>query len=245
MSPKTRIALALATLLIASLACTTITQGFSADTPTPPDTPTDTDTPLPIESTAPAASSSAPLTGSEILFSDDFSDSSSGWDQYSDAEGYTDYANGAYQIGIYTDNYFYWANPYLTFGDVIVTVEGEKIAGDDDMEYGIICHHVDVNNWYALVISGDGYAYIGKRYQGGDMENITGWVQAPAVNTGNASNVLQAECIGDRLSLYANGELVVELYDSDLTGGDVGLMTGTYDQSLTEVLFDNFTVLAP
>lgn len=191
MSPKTRIALALATLLIASLACTTITQGFSADTPTPvPPTetplplptettaalPTDTDTPLPTETTAPAASSSTPLTGSEILFSDDFSDSNSGWDRYSDAEGSTDYANGNYQIGIYTDNYFYWANPYLTFGDVIVTVEGEKIAGDDDMEYGIICHHVDVNNWYALVISGDGYAYIGKRYQGGDMENITGWV---------------------------------------------------------------------
>lgn len=187
-------------------------------------------------------------TGSQpanILFEDDFSNSNSGWDQYSDDAGLTDYENGAYKIGIYTDTYFYWANPYQNFGDVSVEVEAQKTSGGDDMQYGIICHHLDVDNWYALVISGDGFAAIRKRYQGGDLEYIADWVEVGAINTGNSTNTLRAECVGSRLSLYVNGTLAVEATDADIPSGDVGLMAGTFDQSSTEVLFDNFVVRKP
>jgi len=187
-------------------------------------------------------------TGSEpanILFEDDFSNSNSGWDQYSDDAGLTDYENGAYKIGIYTDTYFYWANPYQNFGDVIVEVEAQKTSGGDDMQYGIICRHLDVDNWYALVISGDGFAAIRKRYQGSDLDYIADWVEVGAINTGNSTNNLRAECVGSRLSLYVNGTLAVEANDGDISSGDVGLMAGTFDQSSTEVLYDNFVVRKP
>jgi hypothetical protein len=184
-------------------------------------------------------------SSANILFEDDFSNPESGWDRYSDAEGLTDYDNGAYKIAVYTDTLFYWANPYQTFGDVIVEVQGMKVSGGDDMQYGIICRHQDIENWYALVISGDGWAAIRKRYLGSDLDYIVDWTQTASVNTGNATNNLRAECVGSRLSLYVNGTLALEINDADLVSGDVGLIAGTFDQMDTEVLFDNFVVRQP
>jgi hypothetical protein len=183
--------------------------------------------------------------GGNILYEDDFSNPNSGWDQYSDGEGYTDYENGTYKIGVYSDTLFYWANPYENFKDVVIEVQAQKISGADDMQYGIICRHEDVDNWYALIISGDGFAAIRKRYNGSELEFITDWAEVSAINTGNTGNNLRAECIGNQLSLYVNGTLAISATDGDITSGDAGLMAGTFDQPSTEVLFDNFVVKKP
>lgn len=180
-----------------------------------------------------------------ILFEDDFSNPDSGWDRYSDAEGYTDYENGTYKIGVYSDTLFYWANPYKDFDDVIIEVQAKKISGGDDMQFGIICRHKDIDNWYALIISGDGYAVIRKRLNGSDLDILTDWEQVSAINTGNTTNNLRAECIGSNLSLYVNGILAIQAIDTDISSGDAGLMAGTFDQTSTEVLFDNFVVKQP
>ena len=180
-----------------------------------------------------------------ILFEDDFSSSGSGWDRFEDSEGITDYNDGRYKIALYTNEMFYWANPYQNFTDVIIEVQAMKVSGGDDMQYGIICRHADIDNWYALVISADGYAAVRKRVQGNDLDYIAEWVQVPSVKTGNATNNLRAECIGDRLALYVNGSLAIETTDSDISSGDAGLIAGTFEQSSTEVLFDNFVVINP
>lgn len=220
MKPKIKILVFISVIALTILACSTLTGGNNSGDG--------------------SASSDA-----NILYQDDFSSSNSGWDQYSDSEGLTDYENGAYKIGIYTDTMFYWANPYQDFGDVIVEVEAQKTGGGDDMQYGIVCRHSDVDNWYVLVISGDGWAAIRKRYQGSDLEYIADWVEVSSVNTGNSTNMLRAECVGSRLSLYVNGSLAVETNDPDISSGDAGLMAGTFDQSTAEVLFDNFVVRKP
>jgi hypothetical protein len=184
-------------------------------------------------------------SSANILFEDDFSNPNSGWDQETYVDGMTGYSDGAYKIGVNTESMFFWANPYKDYEDVIIEVEAQKISGEDDMQYGIICRHEDVENWYTLAVTADGFGVIRKRYQGSELEFITDWAEAPSLNTGNGTNLLRAECIGDRLSLYVNGELVIEAYDSDLTSGDVGLMAGTFEQLDTEVLFDNFVVRKP
>jgi hypothetical protein len=181
----------------------------------------------------------------EILFEDDFSVASSGWDQYTGGEGYADYENGAYKIGVYTDTMLYWANPYRDFTDVVVEVDAQKVAGGDEMLYGIICRYADQDNWYALVISGQGWAAIRKRSQGSGLEYITDWMEASSINTGSNANQLRVECVGSRLSLYVNGFLAVETNDASISSGDAGLMVGTLDQPEAEVLFDNFVVRRP
>lgn len=186
-----------------------------------------------------------PVGEPEILFEDDFSVTSSGWDQYTGGEGYADYENGAYKIGVYTDTMLYWANPYQDFTDVVVEVDAQKITGGDEMLYGIICRYDNQDNWYALVISGQGWAAIRKRSQGSGLEYITDWMEASSINTGSSTNKLRVECVGSRLSLYVNGFLAVETNDADIPTGDAGLMVGTLDQPEAEVLFDNFVVRRP
>jgi len=218
-----KLGILISVLMLAALACATLTNGGDVG----------------------VNDGSSPADTANILFQDDFSNENSGWDRYSDEEGYTDYENGTYKIGVYTDTMFYWANPYESFNDVIIEVQAMKISGGDDMQYGIVCRHLDVDNWYVLVISGDGYASIRKRFQGSELDYIADWVQDPSVNTGNSANELRAECVGSRLALYVNGDLAIEINDSDIPSGDVGLMAGTFDQASTEVLFDNFVVRMP
>ncbi|MEJ2757730.1 MAG: hypothetical protein P8046_04530 [Anaerolineales bacterium] len=249
MKNKTKLLIFIGVIAISLLACSTLTGGGNNTGNTSGDTTGNTTGNTAGNTTG---NDTGGDTGgdtivepTDILYQDDFSDPNTGWDIYTDEDGLTDYENGAYKIGIYTDTYFYWANPYQNFGDVIVEVEAQKTTGGDDMQYGVICRHLDVDNWYALVISGDGFAAIRKRYQGGDLEYIADWVQVGAVNTGNSTNTLRAECVGSRLSLYVNDTLAIETNDADIASGDVGLMAGTFDQSNTEVLFDNFVVRKP
>lgn len=184
---------------------------------------------------------------SNILFQDDFSDPDTGWDRYSDDSGLTDYADGAYRITINQDTYFFWATPYLDFPhDVVIDVDVTKVSGDDENEMGIICRHQDEENFYVLAIGTDGLAAIRKRYLGNDLEAIgDGWVESASINTGEATNHLRAECVGDTLSLYVNGQLAVQATDSDIFSGDAGLLAGTFEHPSLDVLFDNFVVKAP
>ncbi len=248
MNPRIKLLLALTILAAITLACATLT-GIP-DTPAPlptltplPPLPTNPPAPQPEPTQQPTA---LPVTGSgDILFSDDFSDPDSGWDRFSDDTGITDYENDSYKIGVYAETMFYWANPARNYEDIAVEVITTKISGGDDVQYGIVCRHQDVDNWYALVVSADGYAAIRKRFQGSDLEYIAEWVDASVINQGNATNLLRAECIGTRLALYANGVLLLEVNDADIPIGDAGLMAGTFSETSVEVLFDNFLVISP
>ncbi len=66
-----------------------------------------------------------------------------------------------------------------------------------------------------------------------------------AVQQGEATNHLAAECVGNTLTLYVNGVQVDRVTDSTLTDGDVGLIAGSYEESGVDVLFDNFVVTRP
>ena len=93
----------------------------------------------------------------DVIFQDDFSDTSSGWDRVDLPEGITDYTDGVYRIFVNTDNTDYWANPGLSFTDAIIEVEATKVGGPDDNDFGLICRHQNTENFYIFLISSDGF----------------------------------------------------------------------------------------
>ncbi len=219
---KTKFIVALAILISASLAC-----NFAANLPGGVSQP------------------------SNVLFQDDFSDKSSGWDSVNDAEGITDYENGAYRIYVNKDQFDFWSNPGLTSlpADVRIEVDATKTAGPDMNDIGVICRYTqvdDVSNFYYLYISSDGFAIIDK-IENDEPSTLSEALTDPhsAIKTGNASNHLRADCIGSTLTLYVNGQKVLTATDSAITGGDVGLIAGTFDEAGTDVLFDNLVVTKP
>lgn len=182
-----------------------------------------------------------------LLFADYFSNPESGWDRVTEEKGSTDYENGGYLIVVNEENSDYWANPNKHFSDVRIEVEAQKIGGDDDNDFGVICRYVDMDNFYTFKISSDGYFGIFKRVDGGSIDLISAESMrfSELINQGDVLNHLTIECVGNRLSLFINGELAAEVYDSDFLSGDVGLMAGTYGVPGTQIQFDDFEVFDP
>lgn len=196
--------------------------------------------------------SSGPGAGSggdpsaEVLFADDFSDPNSGWDRIQADEGITDYADGRYRIFVNQPQHDYWANPGRSFEDVRVEVDATKAGGPDDNDFGLICRYQDTENFYAFLISSDGYFGVMKVAQGSsEMLGTDGLQSTDAIRQGATTNHIRGDCVGSQLTLYVNGEKVYSATDSAFSSGDVGLLAGTYDISGTDIHFDNFFVYEP
>jgi len=218
---KYRFIILITTLLLSSLACQTIVQsGDQADNP--------------------------PSDLGEVLFQDDFSNTSSGWDRVNLDEGVTDYDNGIYRMYVNETDTDVWANPGLNFTDVHMEVDATKVGGDDNNDFGLICRYMDTDNFYFLIISSDGYYGVGKVTNGEQqLIGIESMPPSDEINQGNAKNHLRGDCVGNTLSLYVNGVFLASYEDSDLSSGDVGMIAGSFEQPGTEIHFDNFMVLKP
>lgn len=207
-------------------------------TPTP--TPVLTATPGPPPTPAPPLA----LDTLELSFFDDFTDVDSGWDRLEN----THYQDDGYRIFIDMPRTRYWAKPYFNYEDVVVEVDARLAGGEADNALGLICKHQDEDNFYALMISSDGFFAIRKRFEGSELTLLTGATFLPSeaiLTSPDATNRLRAECIGGALRLYVNQQPVAEVFDNDIAAGDVGLIASTFDADTTEILFDNFTVYVP
>jgi hypothetical protein len=184
----------------------------------------------------------------KVIFQDDFSSDVSGWPKIRAEEGITDYENGVFRILVNQENQDFFGVPDLSpQKDVRIEVDAIKVGGSDDNDFGILCRYQDNNNYYQFLISSDGYVGILKVVDG-SLQNIASenLVENPAVNTGNAQNHIRADCIGETLTLYVNGQQVATAQDIAFTGsGKVGVFAGTYDIPGTDIRFDNFVVTAP
>jgi hypothetical protein len=188
----------------------------------------------------------ATAQNANILFSDDFSDSASGWDVGPTDHGSTHYVDGGYVISLDAANYDLWGNPGKDFTDTVIDVDATKVAGPDDNDFGVICRYKDAENFYLAEVASDGYYLVGK-YVGGTFTPLGSEQMASTdlVKPGNDLNHLQFTCSGDTLKLSINGTEATSVTDSDLTSGDVGLIAGDYDTAGAQISFDNLVVSKP
>ncbi len=187
-----------------------------------------------------------PKESGAILFQDDFSSSNSGWDHNQNEVYFSGYHDGTYRITISQPNMEVWALPGLEFSDVAIDVSITKDDGPDNNIFGVLCRYQNPGNFYFFIVSSDGYSGIGY-YHDGQREMLSGQPLLPsdAVIQGTATNTLHIECVGERLTLFANGQIIHEVQSALLRSGDVGLFAGTYDQAGTDIRFDNFSVSNP
>ena len=235
--------LVIGTLMFASLACSYASRLLGGDNPIPAEPQQPGNEPVPA----------VPQQPSNVLFQDDYSNPSSGWDQFSDADGLTNYENSSYRIRIDKPDFTFWANPGLDGilpPDVRVEVDATKVGGPDFNDFGIICRYSGVGSqasFYEFIISSDGYAGIVLVTESSQQVISTDGELQPfdAIRHGSATNHIQAECFGSLLTLYVNGVMLTSVSDTTLTSGDVGLLASTYDEAGVDILFDNFIVTMP
>jgi hypothetical protein len=189
------------------------------------------------------------LPGSDVFFQDDFSNPASGWDRVTGTDGETNYAGDSYRLFSALPDYYLWANPGRLFErDVRIEADAIKIGGPNDGVFGLICRYQDAGNFYVFMISADGQAGIARVQSGRDLVMLSGESLQPSsrIQTGLATNHLQADCLGSTFALFVNGEQVASANDSVIgSGGDVGLWLGDFDMPGVDVHFDNFIVRRP
>ena len=69
--------------------------------------------------------------------------------------------------------------------------------------------------------------------------------ESDAIRQGNAANQIQATCDGSTLELSINGQRLATADDSTFTSGDIALTATSYEDTPTEIRFDNLVVRQP
>ena len=107
---------------------------------------------------------------------------------------------------------------------------------------GLVCRYQDTDNFYTMSFGNENYVTIYKKTAGNWSALYDASLEIDL--TSGQFNVA-ISCIGTELSLYIDGQLMARVNDSDLTTGDVGVFSGTYDGVPVTVEFDNFQVFTP
>jgi len=182
----------------------------------------------------------------QVLFQDEFSLPSSGWDRYQDDAYLADYDAGEYKLVLYTPQTLAWSVPGIQLQDGMLRGEARRAGGPEDNLFGLICRYQGPGDFIFFAVASDGYAGIGRFAAGQRMllsdESLlpTGSLVLP-----DGVNIIEADCVDERLTLRINGVEVAHAKDPAPAPGDVGLLAGAYEQAGVEIRFDRFSALQP
>lgn len=181
-----------------------------------------------------------------VLFQDDFSKETGGWNTHTDVVSYSGYDQSGFRLSSDVPDYQFWSVPGLNFTDTLVYVRARKISGPENNLFGVVCRFQDGDNFYALMIGSDGYFGIFKRVDG--QQSLIGQTTmdfSEAIQTGEGVNEIKALCQDDHLVLFANETRLIQVQDGSLRFGDVGLIVGNLEEPGVNILFDDFIVVKP
>jgi len=218
----------------------------ATDTPLPPAPDTPTLTPTATETPLPTATPTATTTEqtAKVLFEDNFEGNTS-WYTVENNRFSLRYEDDGYAIRVDLVNAPVWSVRLQDWADVRLEVDAAHLDGPEDGYFGLTCRHADDANYYAFLINSQGGYGIG-RVIDNDFEFLDeGSDSTGILKTGDATNHLRADCIGETLRLYVNGQKLLEVDADDFDSGDIGLIVKTGARPGLDVFFDNFAVLEP
>ena len=212
-----------------------VTENPAAETAA--ETATETVTPPASETTALPTESDGPL-----LYSDDFSDETSGWEAPDDSASKFFYFNGEYHIRVVQNASFYFMTSEETFDKGVFSVELRHVSGNDLTTGGmLIWNYRDNSNFLALSITDDG-TFVVHRYLVGEYYQVSLPIQSAALYTFDESNKITIVFYNGISDIYINDQFVYSFTDDILSHGSVGLGAYPDVESGVEVAFDNLTV---
>ncbi len=197
-----------------------------------------------VQSLSPNAPTLAPGT---LLLTDDFSKTPNGWGTMDDASGQVSFEYEGLTIQVNLPNSMVRTVNGYQFADARIEVDAALLEGPSNDHFGVICRYQDSSNYYAFVISHDGYFGIYKMVDGVIVlsENKTNLDYSEAIRKGGVVNHISATCNGEILSLTVNDTLLAEIQDSSFNEGQIGLTATAYGDPGVKILFDNLEIYQP
>ncbi len=122
---------------------------------------------------------------------------------------------------------------YAEFDTSFVTYTGENAAG-------LVFRLLDTENFYKFVVDEIGYFQVQKRVDG-EYSDLIEWTISDAVDdTEGAVNRIGILAEGATLAFSVNGDVIVQVEDSDLASGAIALAIQSYSTPEAHSTFDNF-----
>jgi hypothetical protein len=222
----------------------------SEEVPAPEEDPAPEEGPSSEEDPAPEEGPSSE-EASSVIFRDDFS--TGGWPY----EPFPGGADEGYWMG------GYWmtvppGTPILSESapvdqsrvkDASVEVDASNTGNTgnapDSSHQGVVCRRLDPDNFYALGVNPNTGPIIVK-IEDGQASILVEDGPSNTIKKGTATNRIRGDCAGSKLTLYVNGQKLLETSDTGLSSGQVGLYAHSGGEPPgNDVLFDNFLVSKP
>jgi hypothetical protein len=187
------------------------------------------------------------LASGTLLSSDDFSVVPNGWGSMGRSGGEIAFEYQGLTIKVNTPNFMFWTVNGNKYTDTRIEADAVLLEGPANDNFGVICRFMDNSNFYAFVITHDGYYGIFKYLNGViSMGNDTGNLDySDVIRKGGVVNHISATCQGEILTLKVNDTLLSQIQDSSFSEGQVGLIASAYSDPGVKVLFDNLEIYQP
>lgn len=197
------------------------------------------------------AALTGPTLAGTVVFKDDFSSASSGWDDNSEAtmrgktRGMGIYTDGKFQMTPLEDNTMgLLPSPrQATTGNVRLESETFLYVSTGSGGAGLFCRASDRDNFYAFLVTGAGEWRIVKS-RGGKGETLAGGRLPKQVVDGMVDGKIGASCAGETLSLSFKGKTMGSARDATFSAGNSGLMIIGSDLASTYATYDDFLLEA-
>jgi len=225
-----------ALLLVAMLACSSTSNLTATSAPISTSAPILLPSPIPTLSPTPYP----------VLFEDtDFTDSCT-VESTKDVERFVE--NGQFNMRVLTPLFVAWTKcTTVEYADFILEVDAAQVSGPDNNIYGVIFRYgLDAKEFYAFLISGDGFYVF--TVDGADLDEpeiLVKWTESPAINKGAQSNHIKVFAVGGNIKYYVNDQLLGEVQDTRFGTGVVGFFAGTLKEGGVQVSFDNLKISQP
>jgi hypothetical protein len=203
---------------------------------------------LAIAALALAALACSTVLGGGALLEDDFSSGSGDWGTGTDADSSVEYANGGFQMLVFTPNYLTWSSPNATdYQNVHIEVTARHNDANPTTTFGVICNEqgTSASFYYFVFTPSQEYAIV-KAAEGQDdvfLTNNDQWGSSDQIPENAASYRIGADCGNGTLTLYVDGNQIASVSDTTYTTGRVGLIAWSGDEPPSaDVTFDDFVV---
>jgi Bacterial SH3 domain len=212
-----------------------------------------TASPVPVASASPIAENTAtaapkvPVSGSNALYHDDFTDPVTGWPEdkfdnyfvgYHEPEYYhVEVTGGNYKTTVFKPK-------KESFGDFTaelqVLVASAKTAAEGDFRYGLVFRRSG-DQYYAFTISPRAKKWFVLKSSPNELAVLTeGTVEN--IHDADIDDSLRVDAKGSDFYFHINDQLVGQVTDSDYASGEIGFYVESFDSPNTHIHFDDFTI---
>jgi hypothetical protein len=186
------------------------------------------------------------LSGSNYLYSDDFSDSNSGWGTGSDANKSVDYTNNTLEFQVFKADDFVYSTPNDTnYQNVHLDVTATANQSDGNTAFGILCdQQVTPDAFYYFGVTPNGQYAIARAAVAKDDVFLTknaAWESSDLIPKNATSYTVGADCSQNALTLYVDGKQIDSVTDATYTSGHFGLFVWSDKKANSaDINFDDF-----